>query len=48
MPKLISKVHISNKIKGIVSMSLNRGSINDDFQIAIAGVYPKFIKSKLV
>jgi hypothetical protein len=28
---LATKIHVSNKIKVILSMSMSRGSINDDF-----------------
>lgn len=44
-PKMINKIHISNKIKAVASMSISKGNIlNDDYMIAIAGVYQKEVK----
>ncbi len=47
-PKLTNKLHISNKIKAIASMSINKvGSSNDDYMIAITGVYQKKVRKVL-
>ena len=48
-PKQTFKIHISNRIKSIASMSLSRGntSVSDDYHIAIAGVYLKPVKKSL-
>ena len=47
-PKLINKLHLSNRVKAFASMSISKGSTaNDDYMIAVAGVYQKLVKKFL-